>query len=63
MDTSQAKAKLEFLLSVEKSAETNCDQVLDKLDIERFKLVVETIRNDEIEHQKIVKHLIKLLKK
>ena len=52
---------LEDALKKEKMAEDNCQKILEQLKINGFHDQVEKIKNDEINHQQIIKELMTLL--
>lgn len=56
------KSVLTQALWQEKRAEEHCQKILDFADLNGFTEMIIGIRNDEIEHQKLVKELLDLLK-
>jgi hypothetical protein len=58
MATKETKQILEQALSWEKAAEENCDKVLHELKINGYHTIVESIKNDEHEHQALVQELL-----
>jgi len=61
-DRESLERMLEEGLKKEKVAADNCDKILKELEINGNKPAIEKIKNDEIEHQKIVQKLIDMLK-
>jgi len=57
----EAKSMLEEALKLEKAAEENCDTLLKEFALNGFADQVAHIKNDEIEHQEMVKKLLGFL--